>query len=205
MHHEKTPMAAHPHARRHLDHGSLGDDDAAVFTLRLPFVVACLFAGACAHQPTAELAPEARGPARPIPGAPIVALQGVDAPGFNIDDLTARLRESLVYSSGAPFVDEASVRAEIAACIEMPCPDTQQQLFRDATLVAGASLAKVGANTVLGSLRISKGLKEVVRVNAQGKDAATVATTLGRLGGEALREVLTTTVAAPTEAPAAER
>ena len=198
-------------SKRGLDRGVSRDDDAAVLTTRLYLVVVSVaslvaaLGASCAHDaPAAAAAPAGRVRAAPLTNAPTIALQGVDAPGFNIDDLTARLRDGVAFSSGAPIVDQASVRAEIAACIEMPCPDQQQQRFREATLVATATLAKVGPK-VLGSLRITKGLKEVVRVNASGRDAGAVATELGHLGGEALRAVLTTTVAAPVEPPSAEK
>jgi hypothetical protein len=181
-----------------------------VFTKGSFLVVVCVasivagVAAGCAHEASVPEAPAGRVQAASLPGAPTVALQGIDAPGLNIDDLTARLRDAVAFSSGAPIVDQASVRAEIAACIEMPCPDAQQQRFREATMVATATLAKVGP-TVLGSMRITKGIKEVVRVNTKGDDAGAVATELGHLAGEALRAVLTTTVDESAAPPSAER
>jgi hypothetical protein len=144
------------------------------------------------------------GPASPLPGAPVLALQKVDAPGFSVEDLTARVREGLVWGSGVVVVDELAVRAELAACVEMPCPEVQQERFRQATVSATASLSRVGSS-VLGALRISRGLKEIARVNAQGSDAGDVATRLGREGGAALRQALLVTTTAPSAPEAAER
>jgi hypothetical protein len=134
----------------------------------------------------------------------VLALQRVDAPGFSVEDLTARVRDGLVWGSGVVVVDELSVRAELAACVEMPCPEVQQDRFRSATLAATASLSRVGPS-VLGALRISRGLKEVARVNVQGTDAGDVATRLGREGGAALRQALLATTTTPTAPEAAER
>jgi hypothetical protein len=168
-----------------------------------------LLLSACAHDtPPAGAAPTPAapaGPAAPLMDAPVLALQKVDAPGFSIEDLTARVRDGLVWGSGVVVVDELSVRAELAACVEMPCAEVQQDRFRRATLTATASLSRVGP-AVLGALRISRGLKEVARVNAQGSDAGDVATRLGREGGAALREaLLLKTTTAPPVPEAAER
>jgi hypothetical protein len=127
--------------------------------------------------------------ASPIVDGPVVAVGGVDAPGYNVDDLTARLSRAVSRTSGLVVVDESGVRAELAACVEMPCVDTQQQRFRDATILVGTTISKVGT-TVLGSLRVSRGGKELARVNAQGTDAAVVVTTLGHEAGAALHAAL---------------
>jgi hypothetical protein len=127
--------------------------------------------------------------ASPIVDGPVVAVAGVDAPGYNVEDLTARLSRALSRTSGLVVVDEAGVRAELAACVEMPCVDTQQQRFREATILVGTTISKVGT-TVLGSVRVSRGSKELARVNAQGTDAAVVVTTLGHEAGVALHATL---------------
>ena len=149
---------------------------------------------------------ELRGPpkAQPLAGAPTVAVQGVDAPGFNINDLTARLRDALVHTSGVPVVDVLSVRAEIAACHEMPCKDTEQERFKEASLVASATVSRVGT-TLIGSLRIQRGIHEIVRVNAQGTDAGAVVAELGLSAGRELRSALTSSAPTGQEAPSEER
>lgn len=171
-------------------------------------LVSTLLLSGCAHdtpaEATATTSAVPAGPATPLPGAPVMALQKVDAPGFSVEDLTARVRDGLVWGSGVVVVDELSVRAELAACVEMPCPEVQQDRFRAATVSATASLSRVGPS-VLGALRISRGLKEIARVNAQGSDAGDVATRLGREGGAALRQALLATTTTPTAPEAAER
>lgn len=139
-----------------------------------------------------------------LEGAPIVALTSVDAPGYNVNDLTARLRDAIAHTSGVDVVDDLSVRAEVAACVEMPCKDTQQELFKNASLVASATLSRVGG-VLIGSLRIQGGLKELVRVNAQGTDAGAVVQQLGYQGGEKLRAALTNAVPVDAAAPSEER
>ena len=140
----------------------------------------------------------------PLDGAPMVAVQAVDAPGFNINDLTARLRDSLVHTSGVPVVDVLAVRAEIAACVETPCKDTEQERFKTASLVAAATLSRVGSS-LLGSLRIQRGIHEIVRVNAQGADAGAVIAQLGFEAGTQLRKALTTAAPDAAGAPSEER
>lgn len=157
--------------------------------------------GACAHDTSATSPPTAvDAPAPLMPDGPTLALQRVDAPGMAIDDLTARVRDGLVYGSGVVVVDEMSVRAELAACVEMPCAEVQQERFKTSTLTANASLAKVGT-AILGTLRITRGLKEVARVSAQGADVQDVATRLGREGGAALRAAILRTTTVTTTAP----
>ena len=164
---------------------------------------------ACAHDTTAPnpmaLSTTPAGPATLLPGAPVVALQRIDAPGFSIEDLTARVRDGLVWGSGVIVVDALSVRAELAACVEMPCVEVQQDLFRSARLTATVGLSRVGAS-VLGALRISRGIHEIARVNAEGTDVSEVATRLGREGGAALRRaLLATTTMAPDVPEVGER
>ena len=143
-------------------------------------------------------------PAALLAGAPTVAVQGVDAPGFNVNDLTARLRDALLHTSGVPMVDVISVRAEIAACQEAPCKDIEQERFKAASLVAHATVSRVGA-TLLGSLRIQRGIHEIVRVNAQGTDAGAVIQELGFAAGKELRAALTSAVPTSDTAPSEER
>lgn len=185
----------------------------ALSSVILPITVAGMVAGmlagatACGKDHTIPDRPErTTTPARAkaIDGAPILALQNIDAPGFNVDDLTARLRDAVAHTSGVTVVDEVSVRREIAACVEMPCKDTEQERFKQATLVANGTLSKVGT-TLIGSVRVQAGLKELVRVNAQGSDAGAVVQQLGFEAGQKLHDVLTPESPAPQSAPSEER
>lgn len=142
--------------------------------------------------------------AAPLEGAPIVALTSVDAPGYNVSDLTARLRDAMVHTSGVVIVDDLSVRAEVAACVEMPCKDTQQEAFKNASLVASATLSRVGA-TLIGSVRVQAGLKELVRVNGSGADAGAVVQQLGFEAGSQLRKALSAESPDAPVAPSEER
>lgn len=171
-----------------------------------PFVIAASGLAACAHDSPAPTSPTVQeAPAPPLVDGPTLALQRVDAPGFNVADLTARVRDGLAHSSGVVVVDQLAVRDELAACVEMPCPEVEQERFVQATLTANASLSKVGTQ-ILGTLRVTRGRKEVARVNAQGRDAAAVATQLGREGGAALRDaVLRASTSTSTTPEAAER
>lgn len=132
------------------------------------------------------------------PGFPILALTAIDAPGFNVSDLTARLRDAMVHTSGAVIVDDVSVRAEIAACVEMPCKETEQARFREASLVGSATLSRVG-QTLIGSVRVQSGLKELVRVNGQGVDAGAVVQQMGFDAGAMLRAAIS--ASAPPQLP----
>ena len=158
----------------------------------------------CAHEKTSPPTPTSTRPAPKIAGATPVAISSVDAPGLNVDDLTARLRDSFEDASGVPVVDEVSMRTEIAACVELPCPTTLQDRFRDADKIVNVTVSKVG-KSILGSLRVTMGLKEVVRINAQGTDAAKVISQLGHEGGAALHTILTTRLPAATGPESAER
>lgn len=185
---------------------SLDDDD--VMRPAVSVILPTLLLAGCAHDTMSTVllpasAPMAIGPASLMPDAPILALQNVDAPGLSVEDLTARVRDGLVQGSGVIVVDLLDVQAELAACVEMPCPEIQQERFRNASLSAKASLSRVGPS-VLGALRISRGLKEVARVNAHGTNAGDVATRLGREGGVALRQALLATPP-PTVPEAVER
>ncbi len=172
-------------------------------------IVAVTFAGGCAGdkgQAIPDRPQQTSTPARaaPLEGAPVMAVQSLDAPGYNVNDLTARLRDALIHTSGVVVVDELSVRAEIAACVEMPCKDVESERFKAATLIANATLSRVGT-TLLGSVRIQAGLKELVRVNAQGTDAGAVIQQLGFEAGQKLRDVLSPESPIPQNAPSEER
>src|SRR4051794_3945766 len=64
------------------------------------------------------------GPAKPAPAAakpleaPPAAVHLPDAPGLNVEDLSARLRIAFARTSGLDVVDDLSVRRELAACTE---------------------------------------------------------------------------------------
>ena len=135
-------------------------------------------------------------------GAVPVAVRAVDAPGFNVTELTAHLREAFERTSGVPVVDEFSVQAELAACVQMPCATTQQDLFKASTMTVATTVSKIGGGFI-GAVRVQQGLQEIVRINAQGTDAGRVVDELGHRAGAALREVLMKPV--PTnDAPAAD-
>ena len=143
---------------------------------------------ACGHD---TKAPSSSTPtkATPLAGAAPVAIRSVDAPGFNIPDLTAHLRDAFEHSSGIPVVDDFAIQAELAACLEMPCPTTQQDRFKAATTVVATTVSKIGGGFI-GAVRVQQGLKEVVRINAQGNDVAELVDELGHRAGAALREAL---------------
>lgn len=139
-----------------------------------------------------------------LSGAPTVALSGVDAPGFDIDDLTLRLREAMARTSGVDIVDMISVRKEIASCLEMPCKDTDQERFKTASIVASATLARVGT-ALIGSLSVHDGVAEVVRVNVGGTNAAAVIQELGFLAGDRIRATFRAEMPTHQSLPLAEK
>jgi hypothetical protein len=154
----------------------------------------------CVHDTPSAAAPVA---ASPLLGVPAVILRPVDAPGFNVEDLTARLRDGFVFASGVSTVSDFDVRAELAACVEMPCATTMQDRMRSADFVVAASASKVGA-TVLATARISRGLAEVARVTAQGPNAGAVTEELGRRAGAAMREALVHRAPSSVDTPVVE-
>jgi hypothetical protein len=129
-------------------------------------------------------------PAPALVGVEPVALQIIDAPGFAVDVLTARMREAFARTSGADVVDAISVRAEIAACVAAPCADEQQQRFRSARYVASVVLSHVGGS-VLGSAQVAAGAGELGRASARGADAGTVIDELGWALGARFRAAVT--------------
>lgn len=178
--------------------------------LALAFAMVAIVGVGCASSNPARKDDDAEGKARlfakapPLDRAPTLALQGIDAPGFDITDLTGRLRDALVHTSGVPVVDVLSVRAEVAACVQMPCPEVEQERFKTASLLAAATLSRVGT-TLIGSLRIQRGLHEILRVSAQGTDAGSVVRDLGFMAGQQLRAILVSAVPATDTAPSEER
>jgi hypothetical protein len=171
------------------------------------FVVAIatvIVASGCATSkmapPTSPAVPDA---VAPLVGVEPVALQAIDAPGFAVDVLTARLREAFARTSGADVVDAVSVRAEIAACVAAPCSEVQQERFRAARYIAGVTLSKVG-DVVLGSAQLLAGADELGRVSARGADVGAVVDDLGWQLGARFRSAVSgraASISAPTYAP----
>jgi hypothetical protein len=193
------------HAATMLDHAATTTQPAMVHNLRtllaLTFLLLTPLSTSCAHDTPATT--PARVAADPLPGVPAVTLRPVDAPGFNVEDLTARLRDGFVFASGIGAVSDFDVRAEIAACIEMPCATTMQDRLREAEFVVAASVSKIGG-TVLGTARLSRGLAEVGRVSAQGPHAGSVTEELGRRAGAAMRDALMHRAPSSADAPVVE-
>jgi hypothetical protein len=130
-----------------------------------------------------------------------IALQMVDAPGFAVDVMTVRLRDALIRTSGATVVDAASVRAEIAACHEAPCPDEQQTRFRSARYVAVATMSRVGS-FVLGTATVTVGGVELGRATARDDEAGMVADALGWALGHRFRTAVTARAIGTADVPA---
>ncbi|MBI1947049.1 MAG: hypothetical protein HYS27_15235 [Deltaproteobacteria bacterium] len=121
--------------------------------------------------------------------APPAAVRVVDAPGLNVEDLTARVRDALARDSGLEVVDELSVRRELAACTEAPCPDELAVRFRDARYLVASSVSRLGS-TFLASVRVQDGPKEIARANAEDPDARVAAAKAGAAAGAQVRRVL---------------
>jgi hypothetical protein len=121
--------------------------------------------------------------------APPAAVHSPDAPGLNVEDLSARLRIAVARTSGVPVVDELSVKRELAACTEAPCPDALASQYRDAGFVVGSSVSKVGS-VFLTTVRIERGAVEMVRTTAQAGDARVSIETAGLEAGAELRKKL---------------
>lgn len=124
----------------------------------------------------------------PLTVAP-AAVRMVDAPGLNVEDLTARVRDALARTSGVDAVDELSVRRELAACTEAPCPDEVAVRFRDAQFVVASTVSRLGS-TFLASVRVQQGAREVARANAEDADARKAVAKAGWAAGALLRRVL---------------
>lgn len=112
-----------------------------------------------------------------------------DAPGLNVEDLAARLRDAVDSTSGIEVVDELSVRRELAACQEAPCPDVVAARYRDAAFVIASSVSRVG-DVFLATVRVQRGADEMARTSAQARDAREALETAGRAAGALLRDQL---------------
>jgi hypothetical protein len=179
--------------------GNAAEND--VMRMTACFFTVVLMCTACGHDtPAVHTEPLAVGPAPALVGAPVVALGAIDAPGFAIEALTIELRDGIVWGSGVDVVDALALRSEIAACVELPCPEVVQERYRSAEVTASATLARVGTS-VLGALRMSSGTTELVRENAEGSDAVEVVQRLGRRGGAALRRTLEARAQSPSPSP----
>ena len=121
--------------------------------------------------------------------APPAAVRVVDAPGLNVEDLTARVRDALARTSGLVAVDELSVRRELQACTVAPCPDEQAVRFRDARYLVASSVSRLGA-TFLASVRVQEGARELARANAEDPDARRAIAKAGMAAGASLRRTL---------------
>ena len=146
-------------------------------------------ASACATTTAAPAAAADAPPAAPPLSSSPVAVRAADAPGYNIGDLTATLRDAVARTSGIVAVDELSVKNELAACVETPCATEQQDLFKQATMVVSSSVSRVG-DTFLARVEVSRGVQTLVRVNATGRDARRTLEDAGWRAGAMLREQL---------------
>jgi hypothetical protein len=149
-----------------------------------------LLGGGCAHDAAGAPAAAADDAGAPAAATPLatrpVAVRLVEAPGFFIDDLTARLRDAVALTSGAPVVDEVGVRNELGACTEAPCPDKIGAQFRDAKYVVASSVSRVG-DSFIAAVRIQESVEEIARENAEARDARVAITAAGRAAGAKLR------------------
>ena len=98
----------------------------------------------------------------------------------------ARLRDAVMSTSGIDVVDEISVRRELAACEEMPCPDAVAERYRGAAFVVASSVSRLG-NVYLSTVRVQRGAEELARTTAQASDARTSLESAGRSVGALLR------------------
>lgn len=144
----------------------------------------------CASTPAArdEDAPPALVVATML-DVPPAAVRTPDAPGLNVEDLSARLRDALQASSGVLTVDELSVRAELAACVEAPCPDVVAARYRDAVFMVGSSVSRVG-HVFLATVRVQRGAREIARATAQDADPRKSLEAAGHDAGASLRTAL---------------
>ena len=156
-------------------------------------VVVALVAGAAACATTADAGAAAEvvdaPPAASPIAAPPMAVRASDAPGYNIGDLTATLRDAVARTSGVVAVDELSVKNELASCVETPCPTEMQDRFKQADLVVTSAVSRVG-DLFLARVEVHRGLQNLVRVNASGTDARRALEDAGWKAGASLREQL---------------
>lgn len=155
-------------------------------------MTAAILASSCASDKTASLAaaPVAGGSSSATPlDAPPAAVRVVDAPGLNVEDLTARTRDAVAHASGLHVVDELSVRRELAACTEAPCPDELAVRYRDARYLVASSVSRLGS-TFLASVRVQDGAKEIARANAEDPDVRRAVVKAATAAGAQVRKVL---------------
>jgi hypothetical protein len=144
---------------------------------------------ACATTPAPPAQSVHAPPAADPLARPALAVRISDAPGYNIGDLTATLRDAVARTSGVVAVDEISVKNELAACVEMPCATAMQDQFKDADLVVTSAVSRVG-DVFLARVEVNKGIQSMVRVNATSNDARAALEDAGWQAGAALRKKL---------------
>jgi hypothetical protein len=133
--------------------------------------------------------------APPVPVAsrlavPPAAARTPDAPGLNVEDLSARVRDALQATSGVEVVDELSVRRELAACTEAPCPDALASRYRAAGFMVASSVSRVG-DVFLASVRVQRGIHELARAHAEDSDPRASLEKAAHEAGRMLRAALT--------------
>lgn len=152
-------------------------------------VSALLALAACATPPsTTSSGGVTEAPASRL-AAPPAAVHVPDAPGLNVEDLSARLRDAFQIASGVETVDELSVRAELAACTEAPCPEVVADRFRNASFIVASSVSRVGS-VFLATVRVQRGAQELARAGAQDKNAAAALEAAAREAGHVLHDKL---------------
>jgi hypothetical protein len=125
--------------------------------------------------------------------APPMALQLVDAPGYNVTDLTAVLRDALSQTSGVVVVDQASLSKELQGCAEPPCSGsggTVVDSYRNAGFMGHGTLTRLGAR-FLAVVTIHESMREVARAQSEHENARVALTTAGYAAGDALWRALT--------------
>lgn len=174
-----------------LDPRPIALDAAPVRSVLHPLlIVAAIVATACAaSKPETSVDAALQAPAATRLDVAPAALHAPDAPGLNVEDLGAQLRDALSRSSGVEVVDEASVRRELAACAEAPCPDTLAERYRTSAFVVASSVSRIG-ETFLASVRVQRGAEELARTTAQSPDARKALTLAGVEAGVKLRAKL---------------
>jgi hypothetical protein len=154
-------------------------------------IIAATLAVACAtSKPSVDQADAVAALPKPSAlDAPPAAVSIPDAPGLNVEDLAARLRDAVASTSGVDVVDELSVRRELAACVEAPCPDVVAEKFRRAAFVVASSVSRLG-DVYLATVRVQRGAEEIARTSAQASDARASLESAGREAGALLRKKL---------------
>lgn len=112
-----------------------------------------------------------------------------EAPGLHAEDLTARVRDVLHAASGVPVVDEFSVKRELAACLESPCPDTAVSAYRRSGFIVTSSVVQLGAS-YFASVRVGRGVQVIARATATRDDAQQAVEAAAREAGDQLRRAL---------------